>query len=872
MINKTIILSGSMANARKYAITEANNDRPLFNCEFATPEVLVSSLLGDVRIVSNKESAQLILKLIKDNDYGLKDKVTTIGAANKLLEVINDFRLSNMGVYKHIYDAKYSDLLEDYKKSFDEGTLDYICGLENVKKSKIEHKDVILKKLDDLDLSPLEEDIFKSVYGRIENITPAKCNQGIKGFFPCYGINNEILKVLDYISENDLNINDCEIVYTSDAYENLFRGILDSRGIDYSINNAHAKSTNLVTFMLDVLDYISNNYKYELLEEVLKNKCLDSKYLNEFYKTLYFPKYVVGYGRKRTEEFIIKDDFTNKENIKEFITDLLSFGEKDDFDYKLFLKFIYKYVKRSKEKKYLSNKLDDLEKLIIKSENKIKATIDELSSMRYSESDDNKLIISLLNKSFSLKKNLFIIGLSQNYVSGDDVENPFVLDADKYYEYLGKTKNIHVLINTKKKNEEALDYYINYSNSNIYLLYSYFNKIDFRPSSPSVYYLKKEGVVYNEKSDNGCNKYDVSKTPIHFTNKSVVSVNDEEDDEFDNGQLKELDDQKKHMDDEETVVVDVPKEETHDFHLSPSAIQNLLECPFRYYYEKISHLPNPSYPSLDDSVWLDKNTKGTFFHEILELYAKKALMEENYKNTLDMMIFDSVFNEALENAIALNAISNKSIALKEQEEIKSQAIKALNEIISDYNSTGYRTLDCEYALSNTKYSYKNISFSGSIDRVDGKIIEENGKKVLCIRIVDYKSGGYKSKNESKYVQHAIYSVCLGKSAVKGLFKKDYDEIVVNEFIYDYAFDGKKNVYSKDEIEDEIKKVFSELDRLLANYIDPNVNSCYDEFDSYFNEKYSSKESNDKHESRLCSYCKYKSVCIKRLKEGKEWQI
>ena len=77
--------------------------------------------------------------------------------------------------------------------------------------------------------------------------------------------------------------------------------------------------------------------------------------------------------------------------------------------------------------------------------------------------------------------------------------------------------------------------------------------------------------------------------------------------------------------------------------MSPSAIMKLLNCPFDYYYRYIKRLPDINYPSLNVHKSLEANTKGTFFHKIMEEYAKRAFKIDNFKNKFD----DDVFSLAL---------------------------------------------------------------------------------------------------------------------------------------------------------------------------------------------------------------------------------
>ena len=868
-LRKKYILAGNILNARKYVICQANNGLPLFNYEECTTTMLVNMLKdNDQRMISDKEATYIIYLLFKQDysKYVLKENTKydqetfTIKSVAKLLELINDYRLSEVDVKSQIFDIEYQVLLNDYLDYLSQNNLtDYIILLDEIKNSKV---DATLLVLDDLVLSPKERKVFNNCFNEVKDIRPISFNKQIISTFPCYGIYNEILNVLDIIKKNNYSINDCEIVYCADKYENLLRGTLDAFNIKYSIASAHAKSTNIISFMLDTLNYVKNNYSYQELESVLKNNGLQDIYLKEFYKSLNNRSfsYAVGFGYDRTKEFI--DILNNKksvEHIKEFLVDLLAFNNGNRFDYELFCSFVYKYLDNGNEKNVLQEKIDNIKHIVDLSDNKIDSAIEELSALRYTENVNNTLQLSLLNKSFSLKKHLFIIGLSQSNVTKIDSENPFILDVDKYYELLGKGKYLHVLRNLKDANIEALDYYLKNSDSDIYLSYAYFDKVEFKPSAPSIYYLNKQGISFDKDLNNGVNKYAVEINHLEFKEKVNEGENNPIKQSYDNGNINELVDELPHLDKIITIKQIVDNIELPTLTLSPSALQTLISCPFQYYYEKIVHLPSPDYPSVEVDGWLGANAKGTFFHEVLELYGNAT----GFKGAFNNIVFDEVFNQAFNNTKKLNQIKNEAITLDEKEEVKEQAIQTIKSIIDDYLQTGYHLLACEYNLENTEYDYNNIKFSGIVDRIDYQLVD----KTLHLRIVDYKTGKSHTKEDNYYLQHVVYSACLENSKNK-ISKEFYQNVVVDLFDYDFVFVDEKLEYSKTEIADETKVIFAKLDELLSQYL--TEGKCFKNFEDYFdNEKVETTKS--AFSKTLCEYCKYKDNCYKRLKEGKEWK-
>lgn len=867
--NKKIILANNIKNARRIILKQNLDNKTILNYEILTPSMLVSKYLilnkSKKRLISDKESSYILFNILKNDKiqkYGFDNEIFTVGAIKKLLEIINDFRLSNIYDFKYVLKANYIDLLKDYKKELDlNNIIDYIYGLEEIKNITIDAK---LYYINDFNISKYEEEIFKNIFNEIEEYIPLNRNNEINSSYKCYGIYSEILNALDIIEKNKYSLSDCEIVYTNDIYENFIRGILDSKRINYSISNAHAKSTNLVTFMLNILDYIKEDYKYELLEIALKNKGINKIYLNEFYKTLSFPKITVGFSKERTYELIdsLKED--NKENIKNFLIDLLNNVDKNNFDYIKFLEFSFKYVEAQNEKQALSSKLNNLKYIISKSNNKIDDLIDELSSIRYTENDENSLQVGILTKSFSLKKNLFIIGLSQVYLSGEDTENPFILDSNDYSNHLGNGKYLHILKNNKNNKIDSVNYYIDYSVSkNIFISYPFFNKIDLRPSAPSALFIN----LNKGKDVIKINTYDIKNEGVSFNEININKINDI-DDLYDNGKIGELIDQKPHIDilnniDNKNII----KEKEYDFSMSPSAIMKLLNCPFDYYYRYIKRLPDINYPSLNVHKSLEANTKGTFFHKIMEEYAKRAFKIDNFKNKFDDDVFSLAFSIALTEAKNISPTVVDYIFEKETNEIKEYAKKYIINVIKDLSLTKYRTLDCEYSIENDNNYYENngkkIKFIGNIDRIDGYVEDD----ILHIRLIDYKTGNPKKKDEIKYVQHIIYSYLIINN--KNLFNLNYKKIEIDNFSYVYPFSDENMdiTYTYEEIKNAEIELFNNLDQLIINYL--NDNDYLNIFDEYFDSNYETKK-DVRFDRSVCQYCQYTNLCYKKLKEGSEW--
>ena len=867
LLEKKVLIGSDLNVVRRYVANLNLNHQAIVNYEILTPRLLAQKLIEKynlinnkgLRLISTKEAAFIIFGLISKNDYGLKDLNLSPDSIMKLLDLINDCRLNEVNSFKGMYKADYAKLLKDYNLKLDELDLvDYPYALTKVFNEKVE---ISAYLLNDLELSGLERKAINNYFKEVINVAPTLGDKNIVAVYDTYGVYNELLNVVDIINKNKLALSDCEVIYTNDIYENLARGLFDSLGIKYRLTNVHAKSTNLVSFILDILEYVKADFKYELLEKALKNEALDEVYLEEFYKTLSFPKVIVGFGKERTNLLLDDIKYSNsKTNIYEFLNELIeAFPSKDTIDFDKFITFIKKYCKATNEKLVLIDKIDNLKYILAYTNDKIKVLEEELGSLRYSEADSGEaLLVSSINKSFSLRQNLFILGLSQTYLNSYDSENPFIVNIDEYKNAFSKSTSIHTLECLKRKVTDALDYYLDYSNSNIYLSYSSFNKIDMRDSAKSIYLINlTKGIESIHK-----NLYDIEDSNIRMPHKEVVAV-EKVSRAPDNGSIVS---DEEHLDEEVIVEKQAIKEKEDVFKLSPSALTNLMNCPLQYYYQYMAKLSDVSYQQLEVYNWLEANEKGTFFHKILEEYADRALKLENYKPYIDEVIFSEAFRIAKKEAEERNAERNEYIKYKEIKEIKDTAHDYIIKMIEkDFKNKKYRVLATEFNLSD-KYKAiypKNnkLVFSGFIDRLDGYL--EN--RILHLRFVDYKSGKYKDKSDNPYIQHILYPYAISLYQDK-MFNLDYDVIVVDSFVYSYPFSNDENVYDTFEVMEgeTYESVFNCIDNVIIPFLEKRpdlfniIRKSVDEVVPLLN----TKDGKDH-----CKFCSYKGVCVKRVKDG-----
>ena len=256
------LLTSSLTTGRRFVKKQNLSGVALMNFTIYTPEMLVKEKLikskPGFRLLSNDESAYVLLTLIQNNDYGLKKYVTSFGAASKLLEVFNDYRYSSNNTFSNLIKADYSKLLADYKNELECNSLiDYIFALELLRGNKQKEGCFIL---DDLSLRPLEKEVFSSFFDQVEYLKDNSGFYEVSEIFDCYGQYNEVANVLDYIQDKKIPIGDVEVLYSDSVYENIVKGLCSARNVPYTIKSNHAKSSNYVSFLYDILNGENQRY------------------------------------------------------------------------------------------------------------------------------------------------------------------------------------------------------------------------------------------------------------------------------------------------------------------------------------------------------------------------------------------------------------------------------------------------------------------------------------------------------------------------------------------------------------------------------------------------------------------------------------
>lgn len=176
--------------------------------------------------------------------------------------------------------------------------------------------------------------------------------------------------------------------------------------------------------------------------------------------------------------------------------------------------------------------------------------------------------------------------------------------------------------------------------------------------------------------------------------------------------------------------------------LSPSSINTYIECPLKFYYQRIKRLRKPD----DPADIIAENTFGSLFHKVAELlydnlsahFAKPitaSAIENARKDTATLQRFIRQSFNLLDTPVDYNGVIAEVLAHYVQRLLDYDYGLALSGpiIIHALEKPCHK----DFSVPCADGSVRTISIGGFIDRLDEVVIE--GRQTL--RVVDYKTGG-----------------------------------------------------------------------------------------------------------------------------------
>ena len=303
--------------------------------------------------------------------------------------------------------------------------------------------------------------------------------------------------------------------------------------------------------------------------------------------------------------------------------------------------------------------------------------------------------------------------------------------------------------------------------------------------------------------------------------------------------------------------------------LSPTKLQNLLECPWKFDYD------NKYFPSdnRQENVveWLTPDKRGSLYHQIFEEYCKSKLIGRTIQPSasVDQNEFQKIYDDAIRIFEILVPKGSEQAFEVEKKRIWENSLDYLKYLYKELAATGWIVKECEREFhtdslyinekgiqvdKDGKYKEEDkdgneeektskvvieFAFHGKIDRIDSKIV--NGIK--SFRVIDYKTGKLEKMEEKvdgknpTQIQHYVYA--------KPFFDNSEN---VNSFIYVFPCDGNGMLEIK---EDTLKGGLPlEFRKAIADVL--------------LKKEYEIDNDNDDDSDSPCRYCDYKAICVHKM--------
>ena len=698
--------------------------------------------------------------------------------------------------------------------------------------------------------------LLKKASGK--EVKPAKIFDGkisITSYTKAFSQVNEIENILDYIYKNKIPFDQC-LIASSDSsdYPLIIQNYCDLLKFPLTIATGQILiNTNPGKLFSTIGDFLNNKCHHTYLRNIIFDESFN---LEKFKEDLELPESFdeLNQGVKRQYWVNFDSIIQTVGDLKLSLDTILDYEKvKEDNNQKVLNYFnlieeymnhaVYpedtarrikemKYVRRFKEifnKGLLSflneyskvnndadqNALDKIAKCFAYSkENNISfeeiyKTIFAQKVGRKSPEPGSLYFTSISNASSSLRKHLFIVGLSSKLFPGNAKEDFIFLDED--YASFGLKDKSYRNIDNNKNAYFALLKHASTLDVDIHLSYAYYDSITLKNANASSVILETFKEEYGEDKtlsdiDNAFldDKNLKFKKVEYFSNK-LINIADIGQKLINN---EEVSFTHKELGSEEGVPL---SDEIKNRSLSASAILNYVKCPYLFYLSNILGIPQPE--DTDIYELIPANDYGSLAHALLEDLDKKTTPEEDFLE-LCKKRFDEYFIMHYTDNVPL------------KEKIKEEFVEMMK--------NAYQMDGCYEKVIAEKDFYIDHSCGLSIHGYPDAVIKKSNGKY---HIIDYKTGRSITHDEAKpetLLQLITYAYILSN--------QEKNPLDVESFEFQYI--------------------------RLNRRVDSNrpMQEYYDVLDLYLKqikESYETGVFNTCENGKVCEKCYFKDVCTRK---------
>lgn len=602
---------------------------------------------------------------------------------------------------------------------------------------------------------------------------------GKASFYKGYGSFNEASYIANDILEKNIAFGDVSVLYSSDNQLPTITAALRGNGIPMNIlTNYSAKDNAYISLAKRIIEWAASDYSEKKLEAILSSPVITvnvddgaGNKINALSGQKYYDyvlnardrredSFVLGWGYKRNSLFIEHEKLAIKENsiieiLKMHEALLGIFGDMgkpyDDNNkvlpitlYEKLVAFLEEYSCNGSE---YAVGIDNMRRLsgAIRFEERalsLKDTLEFIDGLlcgiKISDAATNASVTVQAMNGWRLldRPNVYLVGLSLKDMQTNTTESPVLSDAEME-SFLAKGY-VPTIKNYALINERNLLFTLqSFSGEALTFGYSSYDTVSFCENNASGFF-REALEAFGDCGIDALPEF-VYGNPTGTAGTNSVAAW------------------------KEKAAYDVRHE------TSSSSIEMLLECPKKYAYDKLVHIPDNEFTECDFGKWLDAKNKGSFFHELFEKYCLDRLIlsaTKPYEAMVDETFVRRLAKEIEAEMLIKVPCAFEGLADREAEDVIKAAVKYLQKLLDDFNtSMSWRVLMVEQEFNDAEYSLvgfdgKTIEFkfTGYIDRIDYRI--DKAEKKCFLRIVDYKTGkseNKESENElGKLMQYTIY--------------------------------------------------------------------------------------------------------------------
>ena len=221
----------------------------------------------------------------------------------------------------------------------------------------------------------------------------------------------------------------------------------------------------------------------------------------------------------------------------------------------------------------------------------------------------------------------------------------------------------------------------------------------------------------------------------------------------------------------------VPKDDPVNLRCSPSRLEVLARCPFRYFLSEVLGIPASQDPEGD---WMDKGEEGNLLHSLFERHTRLRIRgEAGLEPEDEQSLLDLLEKNLEEQALFATAVPAMLVQQKTHE-LSSAVVQYFRRerelsgerkpIAAEYAFGDHEGADAEPVVFDLEQG--RVEMTGRIDRID----ELSDGRLI---IVDYKSGSYKgyaAKDLLKLtdkLQWALYSHAASEKLGRSVDSAEY---------------------------------------------------------------------------------------------------